>query len=199
MSIYASLSIQSGDTMILKRMGRKSSQEEIIERIKLIKKARPQVVLGADLIVGFPTESDAAFQNSYNLVKEAQLVFLHIFRYSDRPGTPAAAIPGSFRVSGVVAKQRSEILRQAGLENLSMVASSRLGQTDQVLIESVVDGVAMGKTSSFLPVSFMVSGVEKAGEIQTIKLVDFDSINGCLVGVVKDLSTAYSTESVDKM
>ncbi|MBF0444204.1 MAG: tRNA (N(6)-L-threonylcarbamoyladenosine(37)-C(2))-methylthiotransferase MtaB [Magnetococcales bacterium] len=190
---YLHLSIQSGDNMILKRMGRRADRKQIIARIKDIKKARPQTVFGADLIVGFPTESDEAFQNSLTLVKEAQLVFLHIFRYSDRPGTPASAIPGSFRSSGVEVKKRSEILRSAGEANLLVVAKTMLGLRDKVLIETINDGVGMGKIASFIPVSFAVNGGEIVGELREILLQEFDSDNGCLKGVVQELSTALST------
>jgi threonylcarbamoyladenosine tRNA methylthiotransferase MtaB len=196
---YMHLSIQSGDNMILKRMGRKSDRETIIERINQLKKARPDTVFGTDLIVGFPTESDEAFQNSLNLVKESQLVFLHIFRYSDRPGTPAAAIPNPFRVSSVVAKKRSEILRQAGVENLTVEANKRLGKTAQVLIEEISDGVGKGKIASFLPVSFAASKTDIVGELKIIKLNSFDKFNGCLDGVIQELSTPLSTDPVDEI
>jgi threonylcarbamoyladenosine tRNA methylthiotransferase MtaB len=190
---YLHLSIQSGDNMILKRMGRRADRKQIIERIKDIKKARPQTVLGADLIVGFPTESNEAFQNSLTLVEEAQLVFLHIFRYSDRPGTPASAIPGSFRSSGVDIKKRSEVLRNAGEMNLSAVANTMLGQKDKVLIETIKDGFGMGKIASFIPVSFAINKGEVVGELRDILLQEFDSDNGCLKGVVQELSTGLST------
>ncbi|MBF0193849.1 MAG: tRNA (N(6)-L-threonylcarbamoyladenosine(37)-C(2))-methylthiotransferase MtaB [Magnetococcales bacterium] len=190
---YLHLSIQSGDNMILKRMGRRADRNQIIERINEIKKARPQIVFGADLIVGFPTESDEAFKNSLSLVEETQLTFLHIFRYSDRPGTPASSIPGSFRSSGVVIKNRSEILRKAGEVNLKDVANSLIGQMDKVLIETIKDGVGMGKTASFLPVSFAVKGDENVGELRDVILKEFDNFNGCLKGVVQELSTALST------
>jgi threonylcarbamoyladenosine tRNA methylthiotransferase MtaB len=197
---YLHLSIQSGDDMILKRMGRKSDRKTILEQIKKIKKARPETLFGADLIVGFPTESDAAFLNSLQLVKEASLVFLHIFRYSDRPGTPAAAIPKPFRVSGSVAKQRSETLRQAGVENLSLEAAKWLGKTDQVLIESIADdGTGMGKIASFLPISFAAGEVSKVGELKNVELVGFNQFNGCLEGILSILSTTLSTDTVDKM
>ncbi|MBF0357415.1 MAG: tRNA (N(6)-L-threonylcarbamoyladenosine(37)-C(2))-methylthiotransferase MtaB [Magnetococcales bacterium] len=182
---YLHLSIQSGDDMILKRMGRRSDSRGTLDKIKQIKKARPQTEVGADLIVGFPTESDEAFQNSLKLVEEGRLVFLHIFRYSDRPGTPAAKIPSNFRVSGVEAKKRSEILRKAGETNLSLAALDRFGQTDLVLIESIEGGFATGKTDSFLPVKFAVKGGEKVGELMKIRLKSFDSINSHLGGVVQ--------------
>jgi threonylcarbamoyladenosine tRNA methylthiotransferase MtaB len=182
---YLHLSIQSGDDMILKRMGRRSDSQGTLDKIKLIKKARPQTEIGADLIVGFPTESDEAFQNSLKLVEEGRLVFLHIFRYSDRPGTPATKIPGNYRVSGAEAKKRSEILRKAGEVNLSLAAFDRLGQMDMVVIESINSGVASGKIGSFLPVKFAVKGGEKVGELRKVRLENFDSVNGCLDGVVQ--------------
>ncbi|MBF0381252.1 MAG: tRNA (N(6)-L-threonylcarbamoyladenosine(37)-C(2))-methylthiotransferase MtaB [Magnetococcales bacterium] len=196
---YLHLSIQSGDNMILKRMGRRADRNRIIKQINKVKQVRPNIILGADLIVGFPTESDEAFQNSLTLVEETQLVYLHIFRYSDRPGTPASAIPGSFRSSGVTIKERSEILRKAGEQNLTNVAKNMLGQRQKVLIETLKDGVGIGKTASFMTVSFPLNGDEVVGKITDIIIDKFDIENRCLKGTVQELSTALSTKTVDKM
>ncbi len=180
---YLHLSIQSGDDMILKRMGRKSDRRIIMDKITRIKNLRPETLLGADMIVGFPTEDDAAFANSLSLTKEARFAFLHIFRYSDRPGTPAAAIPARFRVSGTVVKQRSETLRLVGEENLAFLAAESLGKTVEVLIETLDNGVARGKSETFLPVSFKAAPTDGVGELQKVKLMEFDRLSGCLQGV----------------
>ena len=183
---YLHLSIQSGDDMILKRMGRKTNRQKIIETIRAARDARPETVFGTDIIVGFPTESEAAFQNSLQLIKEARLVFLHIFRYSDRPGTPAAEIPQKFRVPVAVAKERSEILRLAGEKNLSLVAKQWVGKCEQVLVESITDeGIAQGKIAAFLSVTFKCSGGEKVGELTVVKVTGFDAEKSQLQGEVR--------------
>ncbi|MBF0447163.1 MAG: tRNA (N(6)-L-threonylcarbamoyladenosine(37)-C(2))-methylthiotransferase MtaB [Magnetococcales bacterium] len=180
---YLHLSIQSGDSMILKRMGRRTDQVRLLEQIRQIKTSRPEIVLGADLIVGFPTESEEAFENSLRLVNEAPLVFLHIFRYSDRPGTPAAQIPQRFRVEGNTAKNRSERLRQAGVDNLRLLAEDWLGRQEGVLIESVEAGLASGKISSFLSVNFNTIDGDEVGQIIPVRLTAFDPSSGQFTGL----------------
>lgn len=108
------LSIQAGDNMILKRMKRRHSREDVITLCHKIRKVRPEATFGADFICGFPTESDEAFQNTVKLVREAGINKLHVFPYSERPGTPAALMP---QVPVETRKERARILREQG-ENL---------------------------------------------------------------------------------
>ena len=105
------LSIQSGDNLILKRMGRRHSREDVINLCKKIRAVRPEARFGADFICGFPTETDEAFQNTVKLVTEAGLDKLHVFPYSERPGTPAAKMP---QVPMEIRRERAKILREAG-------------------------------------------------------------------------------------
>lgn len=109
--IYADfhLSVQSGDNMILKRMKRRHTREDVINICSKIRKARPDAKFGADFICGFPTEDEEAFANTVNLVKEAGLNRLHVFPYSERPGTPAALMP---QIPVETRKHRASILRQ---------------------------------------------------------------------------------------
>ncbi len=106
------LSIQSGDNLILKRMRRRHSREDVINLCQKIREIRPDATFGADFICGFPTESDEAFQNTVKLVDDAGISHLHVFPYSERSGTPAAAMP---QVPVNIRKERAKILRSKGI------------------------------------------------------------------------------------
>lgn len=108
---YLHFSVQSGDNLILKRMKRRHSREDVINLCSKIKKVRPEMVFGADFICGFPTETIEQFNNTLNLVEEAGLTKLHVFPYSERFGTPAAAMP---QIPMEERRRRAEILRQKG-------------------------------------------------------------------------------------
>src|SRR5260370_27520598 len=105
------LSLQSGDDLILKRMKRRHSRKEAVEFCAQVRRLRPDIAFGADIIAGFPTETDEMFARSQGLVEEFELTFLHVFPYSPRPGRPAARIP---QVSGEKIKERARRLRAAG-------------------------------------------------------------------------------------
>ena len=108
------LSVQSGDNLILKRMGRRHSREDVIMLCDKIRQVRPEATFGADFICGFPTESDEAFKNTVKLVEEADITHLHVFPYSERSGTPAAAMP---QVPVNIRKERAKILRSKGIND----------------------------------------------------------------------------------
>jgi threonylcarbamoyladenosine tRNA methylthiotransferase MtaB len=108
---YLHLSLQAGDDMILKRMKRRHTRAQALEMIAAVRAARPDTAFGADVIAGFPTESDAAFENTLAMVEDAGLAFLHVFPFSPRPGTPAARMPA---VDPAVVKVRAARLRAAG-------------------------------------------------------------------------------------
>ena len=129
---YMHLSLQHGDNLILKRMKRRHAREEAIALAERLRFARPDVALGADLIAGFPTETDDAFQNSVNLVEECGLSFLHVFPYSPRPGTPAARMP---QLEKSVIKSRAAELREAGDAALARHNQRHIGQERLALIE----------------------------------------------------------------
>jgi threonylcarbamoyladenosine tRNA methylthiotransferase MtaB len=141
------LSAQSGDDLILKRMKRRHSRADTIAFCRDVRSLRPNAAFGADLITGFPTESEEMFQRTVDLVDEASLTCLHVFRFSPRPGTPAARMP---QVAKHVAKERAARLRAKGdaaarHRQLSLVSS------EQTLL---VERPGMGRSECFTPISF---------------------------------------------
>jgi threonylcarbamoyladenosine tRNA methylthiotransferase MtaB len=126
------LSLQAGDDMILKRMKRRHSRAQAIDTMRRARALRPEVAIGADLIAGFPTEDEAMFQNSLDLVAECGIAFLHVFPYSPRPGTPAARMPA---VAPEIVRERAARLRAAGAAALSAELHARVGTTAEVLVE----------------------------------------------------------------
>ena len=140
------LSLQSGDDMILKRMKRRHSRQDAIAFCDQVRRLRPDIALGADIIAGFPTETEEMFSRSLDLIEECGLTFLHVFPYSPRPGTPAARMP---QVAGQAIKERAKRLRAAGEAALRRRLQAEVGATRDVLIES--DG--QGRTEHYLPVA----------------------------------------------
>ena len=140
------LSLQSGDDLILKRMKRRHSRKDAIDFCAQVRRLRPDIALGADIIAGFPTESEAMFERSLGLVEECDLTFLHVFPYSKRPGTPAARMP---QVSGEAIRERAKRLRASGEAALQKRFASETGRMREVLIESATQG----RTEHFLPVA----------------------------------------------
>jgi threonylcarbamoyladenosine tRNA methylthiotransferase MtaB len=139
------LSLQSGDDMILKRMKRRHSRDDALAIVAKLRGLRPEMVFGADIISGFPTETEAMFENTLRIVTEADLTYLHVFPYSRREGTPAARMP---QVDKTTARKRAEILRHAGSQQLARLCASRVGQVENVLVER--NGV--GRTEQFISV-----------------------------------------------
>jgi threonylcarbamoyladenosine tRNA methylthiotransferase MtaB len=158
------LSLQSGDDLILKRMKRRHSRKDAIAFCAQVRRLRPDIALGADIIAGFPTESEAMFERSQELVEECGLTFLHVFPYSPRPGTPAARMP---QVNGEAIKQRARRLRATGEAALQRRLASEIGRTRQVLIESD----RQGRTEHFLPVA--IAG-ETPGAVQALTITGHD-------------------------
>ena len=141
------LSLQHGDDLILKRMKRRHLREDAILFCEQVRKLRPEVTFGADIIAGFPTESDEHFENSIKLVEECGLTWLHIFPYSKRDGTPAARMP---QIDGRIIKSRAELLRSLGKKVRSKHLKKQIGQKHKVLMESSV----LGRTEQFAEVLF---------------------------------------------
>jgi len=140
------LSLQSGDDLILKRMKRRHSRTEAIAFCQRVRRLRPDIALGADLIAGFPTETEDMFSRSLDLVEECDLSFLHVFPYSPRPGTPASRMP---QVDPRTISERAKRLRAAGEAALRRRLASEVGATREVLIESN----KLGRTEHYLPVA----------------------------------------------
>ncbi|MFQ5617625.1 MAG: tRNA (N(6)-L-threonylcarbamoyladenosine(37)-C(2))-methylthiotransferase MtaB [Rhodospirillales bacterium] len=126
------LSLQAGDDVVLKRMKRRHTRADAIEACRRARRARADVVFGADLIAGFPTETEPMFANTLAAVAEMGLTYLHVFPYSPRPGTPAARMP---EVPATVRKERAAVLRAAGEKALAGFLESRIGTIAEVLVE----------------------------------------------------------------
>jgi threonylcarbamoyladenosine tRNA methylthiotransferase MtaB len=158
------LSLQSGDDLILKRMKRRHSRTDAIAFCAQVRRLRPDIAFGADIIAGFPTETEEMFVRSQDLVAACGLTFLHVFPYSPRPGTPAARMP---QVNGTAIKERAKRLRAAGEAALQKRLASEIGATRQVLIESATQG----RTEHFMPVA--ISG-ETPGAVLAMTMAGHD-------------------------
>jgi threonylcarbamoyladenosine tRNA methylthiotransferase MtaB len=158
------LSLQSGDDLILKRMKRRHSRDDAIQFCAQVRQLRPDIALGADIITGFPTETEEMFVRSLELVEQCGLTFLHVFPYSARPGTPAARMP---QLSGGNIRERAKRLRAAGEAALQRRLTSEIGATRQVLIESATQG----RTEHFVPVA--ISG-ETPGAVRVLTILGND-------------------------
>ena len=129
---HVHLSLQAGDDMILKRMKRRHSRAESVAIVERLRSARPDIAIGADLIAGFPTETEAMFRNTLALIDDCDIVHPHIFPYSPREGTPAARMP---QVEPEVRKRRAALLREAGATRREAWLRSLIGTTQQILVE----------------------------------------------------------------
>lgn len=175
------LSLQAGDDMILKRMKRRHSRADAVAFCERARRARPDVVFGADLIAGFPTETDEQFDNTLRLVEDCGLTWLHVFPYSPRPGTPAARMP---QVHGTVRRERAARLREAGEAAAARKLAGMVGRRAAVLMEKP----DMGRTEHF-------AEIRLSGEFAPGSLIDA-TITGCdgarLTGVALGEETRHS-------
>jgi threonylcarbamoyladenosine tRNA methylthiotransferase MtaB len=156
------LSLQAGDDMILKRMKRRHLRDDAIAFCEEAKRLRPDMTYGADIIAGFPTETDTMFENSLKLIEECDLTWLHVFPYSPRNGTPAAKMPA---VNGKVIKARAAQLRNAGDAKVRAHLSKQIGMTHHILMENPT----MGRTEQFTEVTFETDQIE--GQIVTAPIL----------------------------
>ncbi len=159
------LSLQSGDDLILKRMKRRHLRADAIAFCHAVRQLRPDTVFGADLIAGFPTETEAMFQNSLDLIGECGLTHLHVFPFSPRPGTPAARMP---QVARDVVKERARRLRERGALALERHLDAEIGAMRRVLIESQ----DLGRTAQFTKVKLAQPG--SPGQIVDVKIAAHD-------------------------
>jgi threonylcarbamoyladenosine tRNA methylthiotransferase MtaB len=171
------LSLQAADDMVLKRMKRRHSRQQAIDVCTRARQARPDVVFGADLIAGFPTESDAMFDNTLAAVEDMGLTYMHVFPYSERPGTPASSMPS---VPEALRKERATILRRAGETARTAYFQSRIGNTVDVLIEKDGDIGAQGHCPHFAPVHGIIKGERGAIAAVRITGVEHDHLIGQL-------------------
>jgi threonylcarbamoyladenosine tRNA methylthiotransferase MtaB len=139
-------------------------RQDAIEFCAQVRRLRPGIALGADIIAGFPTETEEMFARSLDLVGECDLTFLHVFPYSPRPGTSAAKMP---QVAGAAIKERAKRLRAAGEAALKKRLAGEVGATRDVLIESATQG----RTEHYLPVA--ISG-ETPGAVQRLAISGYD-------------------------
>jgi threonylcarbamoyladenosine tRNA methylthiotransferase MtaB len=139
------LSLQAGDDMILKRMKRRHSRADAIAFCEKVRRLRPDVAFGADIIAGFPTETEAMFARTLDLVDACGLTHLHVFPFSPRPGTPAARMP---KVARPIVKERARRLRERGVAALARYLDREVGARRRVLVESG----QVGRTGQFMPV-----------------------------------------------
>lgn len=158
---YLHLSVQSGDNLILKRMARRHRRQDIIEFAKKLRAVRPDVVLGADFITGFPTETEVQFQNTMNLVEEAGITHLHVFPYSEREGTAAAKMP---QLPKEIRKDRARRLRELGQQKMNALLEAQIGRTLSVLVEKQGEG----SSDNYLKVFFDTPA--KIGDIIDIEI-----------------------------
>jgi threonylcarbamoyladenosine tRNA methylthiotransferase MtaB len=162
------LSVQAGDDLILKRMKRRHLRADAINAARRARALRPEIALGADLIAGFPTETEEMFRRSLELIGECGLAFVHVFPYSPRPETPAVRMP---QLPGPVIKERAARLRAAGNAALAAELSSRIGSETDVLIEQP----GIGRAAFYAAVSFTAAGTE--GSVRRMRLVGSNGRN----------------------
>jgi threonylcarbamoyladenosine tRNA methylthiotransferase MtaB len=166
------LSLQAGDDLILKRMKRRHSRAQAIAAAARARALRPDIMIGADLIAGFPTESEEMFRRSLDVVAECGLAFLHVFPYSPRPGTPAARMP---QLDPAIVRERAARLRAAGSAALAAALQARIGAEADVLVE----GPGRGRADCYAAVRFT-----EAAEVGSIRRMRFAAADGQhLIGV----------------
>ncbi len=158
---HVHLSLQSGDDLILKRMKRRHSRAQAVEFCDALRAARPDVVFGADLIAGFPTEDEEMFRRTLDLVEDAGLTWLHVFPYSARPGTPAARMPG---LPAALVKDRARRLRAQGIAARDRFLESCVGKTEAVLVEQP----GLGRTGRFAHVT--LTGDSETGSVRMAQI-----------------------------
>jgi threonylcarbamoyladenosine tRNA methylthiotransferase MtaB len=172
---HVHLSLQSGDDMILKRMKRRHSRADIFRLTERMRKVRPDIVFGADIIAGFPTETESMFMNTFDLVEQCGLTWLHVFPYSARKGTPAAKMP---QVHGSLRKERADRLRALGEKAARRHFESLVGRTVKVLVEN--NGI--GCTPQFAKLKLL--GKAPVGRIVDVQCAR--SENDTVVALVKE-------------
>ena len=167
---YLHLSIQSGDDLILKRMARRHTRQNIIDFCAKARKVRPEIAFGCDVIAGFPTENDESFNNSASLIKELGLVYTHIFPYSARKGTPASKMP---QIPTKIIKERARILREAGNLELQKFMQKNINKKSKILLEKN----NFGKSENFLDVKIVddLQSNIKVGSMVEVEIIGIEN------------------------
>lgn len=170
--------MQSGDNEILKLMRRRYCREDYEELISKLKDEMPDFGIGADVIVGFPGETEDRFENTKAFIESLPVSYLHVFSYSERRNTTAAALPGSVKIAE--RKRRSKILRELSVKKRSKFYSENCGTVRKVLFETVRDdGYIYGFTDNYVKVR---GKGQEENEIIPVRLALGEEINHCLVG-----------------
>ena len=163
---HVHLSLQAGDDLILKRMKRRHSRNDAIRFCARLRAGR-DIAIGADLIAGFPTETETMFEQTLRLVDECGLDYLHVFPFSPRPGTPAARMP---QLPREIVRARAASLRRAGQRRRDLRLASRIGRTERVLVETAL----RGRTECYAEVAFAVSRPDREiGKIVSVPITGF--------------------------
>jgi len=167
---YLHLSIQSGDDLILKRMARRHTRQNIIDFCAKARKVRPEIAFGCDVIAGFPTENDESFNNSASLIKELGLVYTHIFPYSARKGTPASKMP---QIPTKIIKERARILREMGNLELQKFMQKNINKKSKILLEKN----NFGKSENFLDVKIVddLQSNIKVGSMVEVEIIGIEN------------------------
>lgn len=172
------LSVQHGDDLILKRMKRRHLARDITRFVEEARRRRPEVVFGADMIAGFPTEDDEAHQNSLKLIEACQIPLLHVFGYSAREGTPAAKMP---QIDGGIIKERSRDLRRLGTEILHKMLDGMIGRQDEILIEKG----NQGHLRNFVKATVTGDDLQASGAVMAVRIIGRDG-DGLMVEAIGD-------------
>ncbi len=180
---HVHLSLQAGDNIILKRMKRRHNREYVIDFCTKLRKFRKDLAFGADIIAGFPTETESMFQNTKDLIREADLQYVHVFPYSSREGTPASRMP---QLDKSVIKARALILREEAKKQLENYYSRYIGKRVDVLVENHF----LSHTNNFIPVKILgCDGIDKLVgsiiEVELCKIVDQKYIEAKFLKVQK--------------
>ena len=170
---YLHLSLQSGDNLILKRMKRRHSREQAINLCNNVRARRPEVAFGADIIAGFPTETEDMFNQSMAIVDEAGLQYLHVFPFSPRDGAPAARMP---QVDRAIVKERAARLRKKGAQALGVFLQGLVGKR----FDAIVESGGRARLGNFAPVKLDAT-VGKPGDVADIDIISAQ--DDCLTGV----------------
>ena len=155
------LSLQAGNDLVLKRMKRRHNRKQVIDFVNKVRSLRKDVALGADIIAGFPTESEDMFRDSINLIKECKITHLHVFPYSKRENTPAARMP---QTPKDIIKNRAKLLRNEGEKQMKNYLDKQIGSSALVLVEQNKENFSYGKSQHFTKIK-----IEK--KIETGKIV----------------------------
>ena len=163
------LSLQAGNDLILKRMKRRHTRQQVIDFCQKVSSIRNDVVFGADIIAGFPTETEGMFRDSLNMIKDCNLTHLHIFPYSVRKGTPAARMP---QVPKNIIKQRAKLLREVGEKQMNRYLGTQIGTPAIMLVEQTKENISFGKSQHFTKIE--INDVIKEGEIVHCMITDIN-------------------------